>query len=326
MNSNNNLVYVNKNCLNTKRPYSKPCQLCIDNCPNKAISESRVINPKLCNGCGQCIAICPSDGWVSKVNDSLLNYISTHEALFINCCNAVKKEFEIPCLALLDQDCWRSLVLLAQKDSASIYSGICSDCQNGNAAKASLQNFRNIFYGELTDHNITIIEMPEPSRKDNKRSPISRREVFSLLGTMIKTQIESSLIETEGYLIPKSREVMLEILRGRPNINVPFVTLAITDECTCCGVCAAICPQTALSKKIQDGACQIILEPYKCVQCSRCTASCPANALKYQIEELSYEQLTDQAVLHEGSRVYCSGCGKEIYRRTELMLCSACAP
>ncbi|MHB1390177.1 MAG: DUF362 domain-containing protein [Thermoleophilia bacterium] len=46
------------------------CGVCMDECPEDAISEGEdiyVLNPDACNDCGACAEICPNDA-ISQVN------------------------------------------------------------------------------------------------------------------------------------------------------------------------------------------------------------------------------------------------------------------
>lgn len=41
------------------------CGICLDACPNGAISEGDdiyVINPDVCDDCGTCVDVCPNEG------------------------------------------------------------------------------------------------------------------------------------------------------------------------------------------------------------------------------------------------------------------------
>lgn len=41
------------------------CGICMDECPNGAISEGDdifVIDPELCDDCGTCMDVCPNEG------------------------------------------------------------------------------------------------------------------------------------------------------------------------------------------------------------------------------------------------------------------------
>lgn len=46
------------------------CGVCMDECPQGAISEGEeifVINPELCDDCGTCQEVCPTEGAIIEV-------------------------------------------------------------------------------------------------------------------------------------------------------------------------------------------------------------------------------------------------------------------
>jgi NAD-dependent dihydropyrimidine dehydrogenase PreA subunit len=49
----------------------------------------------------------------------------------------------------------------------------------------------------------------------------------------------------------------------------------ISDKCTKCGNCVAICPQDA----IKEGDKKYVIDPDKCVDCGLCKDECPVSAI-----------------------------------------------
>ena len=50
----------------------------------------------------------------------------------------------------------------------------------------------------------------------------------------------------------------------------------LTQECSGCGVCAAVCPQNALTVSInQDGFFEAVVNEQQCVSCGKCLVACP---------------------------------------------------
>jgi len=49
----------------------------------------------------------------------------------------------------------------------------------------------------------------------------------------------------------------------------------ISDECTCCGSCEAVCPTEAISA----GDKKYVIDPEKCVDCGQCADQCPVEAI-----------------------------------------------
>lgn len=49
----------------------------------------------------------------------------------------------------------------------------------------------------------------------------------------------------------------------------------ITDDCTCCGACAAECPVEAIS----EGEDKYVIDPDECTDCGACQEVCPVDAI-----------------------------------------------
>ena len=53
------------------------------------------------------------------------------------------------------------------------------------------------------------------------------------------------------------------------------MTHIISDACTCCGACEAVCPVEAISEG--DGI--YIIDPELCTDCGACVEECPVEAI-----------------------------------------------
>ncbi|HWQ42245.1 MAG TPA: 4Fe-4S binding protein [Desulfosporosinus sp.] len=342
------MVYLNGNCLNTKKPFARTCRLCIESCPHQAISEYRLLEGKRCTECGACMAACPSDGFVDRTMDKLHDYLLEGKEIVLNCPQAIPLGFEIPCLGILDRDSWMTLILLAKEKSVTIITGVCAECEDRQACASSVQIFKQV-HADWPEHASIRLEVrPDEGRAAETESAyssksIARREVISdwrEKGRAKVVQWLPSLASDETYSIPKSRQWLLEVLGKTLEEKVPFRALSVADSCTSCGVCVAICPQGALQKREEMDlssddpekedrikSLRLILEPQKCVQCGRCTEICRPKALLFSTKLLSHRLLTGKILIHEGSPSYCSRCGKRIFDNAQLCLaCSSSDP
>ena len=326
------ILYIHENCLNTKRAFATSCRLCIDSCPHKAISEFKELDPDLCTECGLCMAICPSDGFVSRSFDDLFDYIISTDQVNLNCPKAIRKDFEIPCLGMFDRDSWRSLLLVAQEKPVTIYTGVCAGCPDKYACGKSIQTLKEFDDIQLSDILLAIKVSPDSDEglsSGSNKHPLSRRETIEGWRQQNKEKLEALLPvlnnASGGYPVPKSREKIIKMLENRSETRIPFRAITVSDNCTSCGVCAAICPQGALQKREVGNTFKLILEPFRCVQCDRCIEICRPQALKYASKNLSHKHLTGRILLHEGSPLYCSRCGKQVFENNDQPLCIACA-
>ena len=344
------IVYHNGNCLNTKRPFVRACRLCIDNCPHDAISEYRQIDTKSCTECGVCMAVCPSDGFVDRSLDKFYEYLSETEEVVLNCPMAVRRGFEIPCLGIFDRDLWITLMLRANDKTATLFTGVCAECDDSGACAISVRVFKQL-HADWPEHPpISIQVRPdqgeaglEETTKIKTTKPVNLRD---LAGWRKKglNKVEEWLpgLTADGiYSIPKSRQWLIDTL-DKSGAKIPYFALTVSDECTNCGVCSQICPQGALQKREIKGpdsipedpkweekilSLRLIYEPQKCVHCQRCVEICQHKAISVSVRPLSQKLLTGKILIHEGSPLYCRECGKQIFDKTELCLvCSTNDP
>ncbi|MGI1658608.1 MAG: 4Fe-4S dicluster domain-containing protein [Desulfitobacterium sp.] len=331
------MVYHHKNCLNTKRPYAKPCRLCIDACPHQAISEYREIDGKRCTECGVCMAVCPSDGMVDRNTDLLHQYIEeTDGDIILNCPEASSLGFEISCLGIIDHDLWLTLIQLAKERKITIHTGKCVECPDKKACALSVKIFKEV-HEDWPDHPPILIKVSpdqpvgDASTSSNvKQASLPKTKATEKKGWRNKgweklENILPGLTADEAYSIPRTRELLVRQMSARSQDKIPLPALQVKDACTSCGVCVAICPQAALTKKEDGDELSIIYEPYKCVRCQRCVNICNPKALDFAKKKLSHRHFTGKILLHKGSPKHCVRCGKQVFDNTEPPLCIACA-
>lgn len=323
------IVYHPKNCLNTKKPFAHPCRLCIEACPHQAISENREINSKKCTECGVCMAVCPSDGLVDRNTDELHQYIDQGETVVLNCPQANPLGFEIPCLGIIDRDLWTTLILKAGQKKVEIHTGKCAECPDKKACAQSVREFKEL-HQEWPEHPTVVLRVSPDTGEVPGDLPLKPSQADKNQGWKEKSwdKLESilpGLTADETYPIPRTRLLLTRHLEGNPNEKVPVRALMTNDQCTSCGVCAAICPQGALTKKEEGEKFSLIYEPFKCVRCQRCVRICKPEALSFRSKPLAHRFIAGKIRLHEGSQRHCIRCGKQVFDRTEPPLCVACA-
>ncbi|MHB1652276.1 MAG: NADH-quinone oxidoreductase subunit I [Desulfitobacteriaceae bacterium] len=319
------------NCLNVKKPFARACKICIEACPHKAISEYREVDLSRCTECGVCMAVCPSDGFVDRAMDDLHGYLQNSEEIVLNCPQAAPLGWEIPCLGLIDRDFWLTLMLYALAKPVRLLTGLCSGCPDKEACAISVETFKSIHTAWPDHPQVQVTVKPSNGEsgeilahllgRDEKGGLRNWRE----LGLKKVERWLPGLVAEETYDIPKTRQWLMEVLALHEQVQIPFLAIVVEDSCTNCGVCAAICPQGALTKRQKGENLQLVLEPLRCVQCRRCIEICQPKALSLSSKPLSHRLLKGKILLHEGTPRYCSHCGKQIFDNSEPPVCLACA-
>lgn len=324
-------VYHRSNCLNIKKPFAHPCRLCVDSCPHQAISEDHKINAKLCTECGICMAVCPSDGIIDRNLVKLYHYIRGAEQIQLNCPQAIPTGFEIPCLGIIDRDLWMALLLQAQEKKIEITTGDCANCPDKEACAQSVKAFTEV-HKDWTDHSPVVIAVA-PDDGKTKPLPLNQKVTTPVstekkdwrdLGREKLEEMLPGMTSDESYPIPHNRLFLVESWETKNEI-LPLPALNVGTSCTNCGVCAAICPQGALTKKEEHDELTLIYEPLKCVRCQRCVSICRPKALTMETKRLSFRLFTGKIRLHQGKYRYCIKCGRQVFDNKEPALCVGCA-
>lgn len=333
------MVYRHNNCLNTKKPYAKPCRLCIENCPHQAISTYHEINTRLCTECGACMAVCPSDGFVDGYTDEFHNYLEQTEEIILNCPQAAPLGYEIPCLGILDRDLWLYLLQEAKERKVIFYTGKCGECPDKKACSLSVKVFKKI-HEVWPDHppvSIKVVTEDTEALNENSKAQGSlvNKPINNGKDTEQKTWREKGwkrlekalpgLTADEAYDIPRSRQLVVKSMESKPQEKYPIPALRINELCTSCGVCASICPQKALTKRENGEELTLVYEPYKCVQCQRCVNVCNPKAMSFVTKNLTHRHYTGKILLHKGSPKHCVRCKKQVFDNSEPPMCIACA-
>lgn len=326
------IVYHPDNCLNTKRPFARSCRLCVEACPHQAISDNRELDTKRCTECGACMAVCPSDGFVDRSIDKLFEYIQSSDHITLNCPQANPMGFEIPCLGILDQNLWVSLILQTktQEKKVEIYTGECVNCPDKKACGISVQSFGKIHKSLLEHSSLSIIVAPDDGsdsaaqNQQSRKTPAPKLNLRNWSREKLETMLPG-ITSSESYSIPRSRQFLAETWKAKEELNLPLPALNVSESCSNCGVCVAICPQRALTKKEDNDILTLIYEPLQCVECQRCVSVCKQKALSFESKRLSYQMFTGRIRIHQGKYRYCARCGKQLFDNVEPPLCYACA-
>lgn len=328
----NDILFHYGNCLNHKKPFSRKCTLCIQNCPHGAINELREINLEKCTECGICTAICPSDGFVYRDMKSFYRYLFYSQEIILNCPLAEALGYEIPCLGMLDSDAWTTLLIQTNNMEIKILTGDCTNCYDKKAGLASKRILEEINQRWPKHPTIKIEDLPVKGNSSEslnvnplKISDSEKRVGLREQGREKLKMLFPAIAAEETYDIPTTRQWLKEALEQDFEKRVPYYGLVAGDDCTGCGICVKICPQNALTQIPKDSTNLLIYEPLKCVQCSRCVETCGPKALRFDYLSFSYKFLTGRILLIESLVTYCKACGKQLFFRNENELCTVCA-
>jgi len=319
----------------------KGCRLCLDACPQAALSlrEGRIVLDKaLCTGCGACLPACPQEAIGSprlapQTLEAKLRALLSEEVplrprvLLIAAKDQLSAgrgllpsqilELPLPCTGALST--WLLLLALMLGADALFVLPCDPSCRHRCHGKGWERPFRfvqallpviGVEAGRL--QAIPGDETPEvlPSHlrtlveEIGRMGPHRLREGRSADGTLRLVDLLRELSTRPG--------VEQAVLKGDP---IPF-GLVKSEEgervCTLCGACPDRCPTGALLLQETGQTSTLLFDHASCVACSACVEACPEKVLTVE-RALDLGLLRSGPVpLAEDRMVSCRRCGKTI--------------
>jgi ferredoxin len=303
------------------------CRLCETNCPVKAIKVGEVgtkisIDWDLCTYCGICTNICPT-GVFGLREMSRAAFLDTYlqkassGVLKLSCKQAQLEEggyavFE--CLGILGAAELLYFYIHSCKEIA-VVSGDCSECANKFGLDilkdevAELAKLAGYFErlkdmrAEVSENKLTLsfpYSFPPKefaAQPQKKEEPVSRREVFELVGKNIADNAIKSAALLSPQVIPSKtpirltkevtfrRQLFLEGISSMGRITESVVPISQhffsqeidAQNCTFCKICTRFCPTGALH--CGEGE-ELLFTAADCSVCGMCLVSCYHKCIK----------------------------------------------
>lgn len=339
------------------------CQRCLDVCPENAIAlePGPVINDR-CSGCGLCQTACPTEVFQGEAHTDqhLLSRIGpslttdqprgSEQRQFLHCGEAEQQHrnsFRIPCLGSITENFMLG-VALRGVDELVLTKGVCSQCRL-HKGEQLLDDAVAAFDGlsgsiGLTNFALTLNEMPR-----EKETRLGRRAFFSRMSTPQESDVRSDLAPAArgGQTLPTSTPERHNPTRSSPKRAFLQALLEKTvrpepalfkhdrksswakikidaDNCATCGICVALCPTGAISRKIENGQLSHFFNGSRCNNCRLCEEACPEKVINFEEYLPLTEMLEDEAKAVTNIRLSaCFVCG-EVIPPKEGKLCTTC--
>lgn len=322
-----------------RRDYAdNECSVCINFCPEKAISFFRghiAINESACTLCHGCVGACPTEAieserfeptfFVAKeisLEQNELKQKLLSEKLILSC-----KQNGV-CLATFDES---HLITLALKSARNIEAdlGACEDCElnkqnklktaidkaidETNSFLAEFANAKSISVKTEKEHDRrsffknlfkkavnTVEEIKEEAEKPKTKLPLKR--------IMLKNTLKDALEDTNRYVTKDYRF---------------SISKTINKACTNCKSCVEFCPTNALFYSSDFS--KIYFQSGKCVDCYICNDICQVDALEDGFEHDMAMFAFDKAkAAIEHHLVVCSSCKMAFASKEGEEICPNC--
>lgn len=303
---------------------------CLSACPHKAITlDPLKINLDLCDDCGICASVCPTDalsikeGYFRKILEPAAR--AERNKINIKCSRVNEYCTEVSCLGALDQVLLAELCLRTEKN-IGLFAGNCGDCDKapgGSIARSNIEAANNLLFLYGRKEKISIVE---PETHDLEADN-SKRAIFKSIGTAISKfipEIQNNLEPLYPPPVPRKRQRLLGLIKKlgmeskiKADCALPFkgkrIDGLLCDNCGGSIKCVKYCPSNALAFSItEESGAAITFEAGKCIGCDICEIACPKKALdSFALRSTRIEELWSEKKLVRLFEVQrCGQCGK----------------
>lgn len=290
------LVLDASRCL--KMRYSKSgCRRCADICPHGAVSLDGflAVNPHHCRGCLLCSSLCPTGALEENADFSnILAQLSRVPAPVLGCIRTKEaSNSTFPCLGGLSEE---HLLTLCHSLSGTLTLNLsgCAECPNCAMLPHLRQRLAALCQGGLLEDGCSIRIAESAEDIDYRAEAVDRRGFF---GSFRKSLFQSAAVilsankkeceQRTGYAAKRLpiRRKLLNDTRNKLSIEQAALLgkhfdtyLSISEACTKCQGCAAICPTGALQSGAPDA--EPTSDPLLCTGCGVCSEFCMDVAIR----------------------------------------------
>ncbi|WP_099188821.1 4Fe-4S dicluster domain-containing protein [Tepidibacter mesophilus] len=290
----NNLEIENLKCINNKNKFLD-CRKCIDSCTQGAIeikNKKISIKKSLCKGCGVCSTVCPTKALYIEMKENEKKYVFLKEKkkniITIGCrYSNFYTDLRYQCLNGIRKEYLAALILYFRESIINIYRGKCSECSNGCFKEEDLilivDDILN-FFGSMNIH-INVVYDEKNKKKNIKK--YSRRDFLKIVKKSSSKAVIN--VRNQGIQYINSREIKFEpkkiiskAIKDSKGYIIKtdmFTNFEVSDKCTMCGVCVAMCSCKAWKKEDSENKIFLLHSTLRCTGCGLCIKSCPYNSI-----------------------------------------------
>ena len=347
-------------CLHRQDRFSG-CQACFGICPVSAITPGQPpsLDPKKCAKCLACLNVCPVGAYTADDEVTTLLAAAKHlegGPLELLCERNPRPNLGVSathtgirikgCLAGLGSGAYLALAALGQ-EHILVRTDACSACEwatlpvevQAQVSHASL--LLEVWGKDNTLACMPVLESPvERPFWEAANPPLSRRDIFQMALRQGRETLARAVDEwatTPAERQPgRDRLRMQNALKHMP-VSQPirpgslkgmdFAWVSVSEACTACGICARICPTSALQfgKYAGETAFQLTFQAAKCVGCDMCVHVCGPAAINIDHAPTAARIFSQEnVIIRAGALIKCKKCGTPTVALPGVELCPPC--
>jgi energy-converting hydrogenase A subunit P len=324
-----------------RRDYANnDCSICINLCPEKAITFKRGkigIDKSLCTACHGCVGVCPTEAiestkfepnfFVAKeisLEKNELKQKLLSDTLRLSC-----KEMGV-CLCVFDKS---HIIALGMKSNRKIEADIslCQECElnRNNKLKSAIDGMLDEANGFLAEFANKHIEA-KIERSGDRRNFL--KTLFKRTVSAAESLDEpSAAIEKPKTKLPLKRILLKNAVKDTLDDTNRFVkndysfsiSKSISKECTNCKSCVEFCPTNALFYSSDFS--KIYFQSGKCIDCNICNDICAPKAFVDSFEKDIANFAFDKAIVAiEHNLIVCKSCKMAFSSKEGEETCPKC--
>ncbi len=282
-------------------PHPLACRRCLDACPAEALAFHEdsdggvaLLASDACHGCGQCVPACPSEALVSAEVEALVARQTEGETLYLGCHRVADDDSltRLHCLRALGPD------LLAELAAGAAPGEVTLRLADGCRGCLATPQPPNDSWRQAAKALCAITDTAADGDYRAARTVVSRRDLLRGRPTPRLPAIPAADAAPRARRLQR-RLAAAKALASATTPALPALVLN-AEACRAHGVCARVCPTTALQERA-DGA--LVFDPLACLECGHCQSACPEQALA-----LGHSTTPNTVPLRQGVTLECFEC------------------